>query len=70
MSGFFGSTTIRPMCSLAFNPMFFQFLPPSSERYTPSPQPTLRWLLFSPEPTQTVSGRDGASVTQPILEVP
>jgi hypothetical protein len=70
MSGFVGCTTMRPMCSLALSPMLFHVLPPSSERYTPSPQPTLRWLLFSPEPTHTVSGRDGASVTQPMLAVP
>src|SRR5262245_30204084 len=36
----------------------------------PSPQPTLRWLLFSPLPTHTVSGRVGASVTTPMLAVP
>src|SRR5262249_42974441 len=30
---------------------------------------TLRWLLFSPVPTHTVSGRVGATVTQPMLAV-
>src|SRR5689334_9985771 len=63
MSGFVGCTTMRPMCSLVLSPMLSHVLPPSSERYTPSPQPTLLWLLFSPEPTHTVSGREGASVT-------
>jgi hypothetical protein len=70
MSGFVGWTTMRPMCSLCFKPMFVNERPPSSDLYTPSPQPTLRWLLFSPLPTHTVSEREGAIVTQPMLGVP
>ena len=38
--------------------MFFQLLPPSTDLYTPSPKPTLRWELFSPVPTQTTFGSD------------
>src|SRR6267143_972682 len=57
---------MRPMCSELFSPTFFQLLPPSSERYTPLPYETLRWLLFSPVPTQTVSGFFGSSAIEPI----
>src|SRR5215831_15618884 len=62
----FGSIAIRPICSEALRPTFFQVLPPSSERYTPLPYETLRWLLFSPVPTQTVSGFFGSSTMAPI----
>src|SRR6266496_710461 len=62
----FGSIAIRPMCSEVLSPTFFQVLPPSSDRYTPFPYETLRWLLFSPVPTQTVSGFFGSSAMQPI----
>src|SRR5713101_6799474 len=62
----FGSMAMRPMCSEVFNPTFFHVLPPSSERYSPLPYETLRWLLFSPVPTQTVSGFFGSSTMQPI----
>ncbi len=37
MSGSVGWTMMRPMCMERFRPMFFQLLPPSRERYTPSP---------------------------------
>src|SRR5436853_5702958 len=62
----FGSIAIRPMCSEFFKPTFFQLLPPSSERYRPLPYETLRWLLFSPVPTQTVKGFFGSSTIAPI----
>src|SRR5215470_6187873 len=55
-----------PMCSESRSPRFSQLLPPSRERYTPSPHETLRWLLFSPVPTQTTFGFFGSSVMQPI----
>lgn len=58
------------MCSEALSPTFSHDFPPSRERYTPSPQPTLRCELFSPVPTQTVIGSRGSSTTQPMLEVP
>src|SRR5437879_1842013 len=61
-----GSTTMRPMCSDFLSPIFFQLLPPSSERYTPSPYETDRWLLLSPVPTQTTEALLGSSSTQPI----
>ena len=46
--------------------MLSQFLPPSRDRYTPSPNETLRWLLFSPVPTQTTDGFRGSIVTHPM----
>jgi hypothetical protein len=46
--------------------MCSQVRPPSVDRYTPSPYDTLRWLLFSPVPTQTVMGSLGSRVMQPI----
>src|SRR6266496_956800 len=58
--------TILPMCSEFLIPTFFHDLPPSSDRYTPSPYPTLRWLLFSPVPTHTTSGFFGSTATVPI----
>ena len=57
---------ILPTCSLFFKPIFFHVRPPSILLYTPSPYPTLRWLLFSPVPTQTVFGFFGSRTTQPI----
>src|SRR5438132_5069696 len=57
---------MRPMCSEVFRPTFLQVLPPSSERYKPLPYETLRWLLFSPVPTQTVKGFFGSSAIAPI----
>ena len=32
----------------------------------PSPNPTLRWLPFSPVPTQSTSGLVGSSVRHPM----
>src|ERR1051326_3664214 len=61
-----GSMAIRPMCSEVFRPTFRQVLPPSSDLYRPLPYETLRWLLFSPVPTQTVRGFFGSSTIAPI----
>src|SRR6185503_355320 len=57
---------MRPMCCESFKPRFRHVLPPSSLRYTPSPQPTLRWLFASPVPTQIVLGFFLSIVTVPI----
>src|SRR5882672_2283459 len=57
---------MRPICSEVFSPTLFQVLPPSSERYSPLPYETLRWLLFSPVPTHTVRGFLGSRAMQPI----
>src|SRR5215213_10496602 len=61
-----GSMTILPICSDALRPTFCQVRPPSTDLYTPSPYPTLRWLLFSPVPTHTTLGFLGSRTTQPI----
>src|SRR5450759_3915208 len=61
-----GSMTIRAMCSELFSPMFVQCRPPSSERDTPSPYATDRWLSFSPVPTQTTEGFFGSIATHPV----
>src|SRR5882724_1501495 len=66
----FGSMAILPMCSDVFRPTFFQLLPASSERYRPLPYETLRWLLFSPVPTQTVKGFFGSRAIAPIENDP
>src|SRR5581483_355671 len=62
----FGSIAMRPMCSEFLRPTLRQVLPPSSDLYRPLPYDTLRWLLFSPVPTQTVKGFFGSSAMQPI----
>ncbi len=54
------------MCSDFLSPTLVQLLPPSRDRYTPSPHPTDRWELFSPVPTHTVKGLLGSRVTQPM----
>src|ERR1044071_6215448 len=50
----------------ALSPVLLQLFPPSVDLYTPSPNPTLRWLLFSPVPTHTISGFFGSTATVPI----
>ena len=49
--------------------MFFQVLPPSTLLYTPSPYDTELRGLFSPVPTQTMFGSDGATATSPMEQV-
>src|SRR5580692_6328367 len=61
-----GSITTRPMCSDFFRPRFSQLLPPSTDLYIPSPYPTLRCELLSPEPTHTTEESFGSSATHPI----
>src|SRR5687768_9993599 len=53
------------MWALSFRPMCVQVLPPSPDRYTPSPHETLLRGFASPVPTQTISGLDGATATAP-----
>src|SRR5438045_767892 len=45
--------------------ILFQVLPPSVDLKRPSPQDTLLRGLPSPDPTQTMSGFDGAMATSP-----
>src|SRR5579864_5668010 len=47
--------------------MNFQPRPPSSDRYTPSPQYVLCRLLASPVPSQTTFGFPRATATAPIV---
>src|SRR4051812_21806050 len=53
------------MCSECSRPMRFQVEPASVDLYTPSPKLTLRWLLFSPVPSQTIFESCGSMVTAP-----
>ncbi|MGA9925810.1 MAG: hypothetical protein WBQ29_20620 [Isosphaeraceae bacterium] len=54
------------MCSERSSPTLEKLAPPSIDLYSPSPYPTLRWLLFSPVPTQTTKWFPGSTTTQPI----
>src|SRR3954452_2872705 len=53
------------MCSEFSSPIRFQLFPASVDLYTPSPNPTLRWLLFSPVPSQTTFESFGSTLTAP-----
>src|SRR5689334_11430601 len=66
MSEFVGSMAMRPMCSDSLRPMFAHVLPPSMDLYTPSPNDTERWALFSPVPTQTMFELAESITTVPI----
>src|SRR6478672_11785760 len=54
------------MVCVSRSPMFCQVVPPSSERYTPSPQVELCRLFASPVPTHTTLGSLGAIAMSPI----
>src|SRR6266542_2844700 len=58
------------MCSEFSSPMRFQLTPASVDLYTPSPKLTLRWLLFSPVPSQTTFESLGSTVTAPSEYAP
>src|SRR3954470_6977587 len=58
------------MCSEFSSPMRFQVFPASVDLYTPSPNPTLRWLLFSPVPSQTTLESFGSTLTAPSENEP
>ena len=47
-------------------PIFVHVLPPSVERYIPSPGETLPRIGDSPVPTYTTLGSDGATAMAPI----
>ncbi len=57
---------IMPMCSECSSPVFVHEAPPLIDLYTPSPKETLRWLLFSPVPTQMTLESLGSIVMQPM----
>src|ERR1041385_307066 len=66
MSELLGSIRTFPMWFEFLSPLLLQLFPPSVDLYTPSPYPTLRWLLFSPVPTHTTRGFFGSTATVPI----
>src|SRR5262245_37374703 len=61
---FRGSTAILPMCSDLSSPTRFQDLPASVDLYNPVPKCALRWLLFSPVPSQMTFESLGSTTTQ------
>src|SRR4051794_20181452 len=69
MFGFCGSMTTRPIVCVSRSPMCCQVVPPSSERYTPSPHVELWRLLGSPVPAHTMRGLLGAIAMSPIDNV-
>ena len=46
--------------------MFVHVRPPSRLLYTPSPHPTLRWLVFSPVPSHITLESFGSMVATPV----
>ena len=54
------------MCSEVPSPVLVQLRPPSRLLYTPSPQPTLRWLVFSPVPSQITLESVGSMAMEPV----
>jgi hypothetical protein len=65
-----GSIRILPMCSEAASPMRVHVRPASVDLYTPSPKCALRWLVFSPDPTQTTFESFGSTTTQQSVKEP
>ncbi len=58
------------MCSDVARPTRAHVRPASVDLYTPSPKCALRWLLFSPDPTQTTLESFGSTTTQQRLNEP
>src|SRR5215470_4668105 len=59
--------TIRLICLVAASPIDVHVLPPSVVFQTPSPCETLPRIGYSPPPTYTTSGADGATSIAPIV---
>src|SRR6188768_1579635 len=59
---------ILPMCSESAKPTRFHVLPASSDLYRPVPKCALRWLAFSPVPSQTTFESFGSTTTQQRLK--
>lgn len=62
-----GSITMRPICSELASPMRLHVLPASADLYNPSPKCALRWLLFSPVPSQRTLASFGSISMQQRL---
>src|SRR3954464_1458529 len=66
-SGLVGCTRTRAMCRVASRPSDVQVLPASVDFHTPSPCETLPRIGYSPPPTYTTSGFEGATATAPMV---
>src|SRR3954471_12214585 len=58
---------MSPICRVSPRPMKLHVFPPSVVFQTPSPCETLPRSGYSPPPTYTTSGADGATATAPIV---
>src|SRR5436305_13077111 len=58
---------MSPICRVSRRPMYAQVLPPSVVFQTPSPCETLPRMGYSPPPTYTTSGADGATAIAPMV---
>src|SRR5512142_1048354 len=58
---------MRAICRLSPSPMKCQLFPPSVVFHTPSPCETLPRIGYSPPPTYTTSGDEGATAIAPIV---
>src|SRR5687767_6890807 len=58
------------MCSDFSSPTRFHVLPASVDLYKPSPKAALRWLVFSPVPSQTTFESFGSTTTQQSVNDP
>src|SRR3954463_1293404 len=55
------------ICRVSRSPTYFHVLPPSVVFQTPSPCETLPRIGYSPPPTYTTSGAEGATSTAPMV---
>src|SRR5437588_4304256 len=58
---------MSPICRVSLRPMYVQLFPPSVVFHTPSPCETFPRSGYSPPPTYTTSGDDGATAIAPIV---
>src|SRR3954470_20417059 len=56
---------MSPICRVSPRPMKLHVFPPSVVFHTPSPCDTLPRIGYSPPPTYTTSGADGATAIAP-----
>src|SRR3954468_18850874 len=59
--------TISAICFVSLSPMYAHVFPPSTVFHTPSPCETLPRMGYSPPPTYTTSGAEGATSTAPMV---
>src|SRR5438105_2283382 len=58
---------MSPICLVSLSPMYVHVFPPSVVFQTPSPCETLPRIAYSPPPTYTTSGAEGATAIAPIV---